>query len=339
MAEPPRVTVIVPVFEVESYIGQCIESILSQTIHDLELILIDDCSDDSSYDICANYAATDPRVRLFRNAENIGQGLTRNRGIALSHGEFVTFVDSDDYIDPNMYERMVGLAKSHGADIVRCGFVKTSLREPKPVPPLPVSPLILRGDELRDYRRGYFGALPHEDLSDLPSMSPCTALYRGDILRRGVATFPSERIVRSEDLFFNLDYLRAVNTCVVIKEAYYHYYSREGSTSRSYSSPASKCRLLVKKAGDDEELLLRVRRTVLTAIKEAALQVVREDLSLRKSTRIVRQLEAELCAQGIAANYPISKLPIRERLFAMMVSRSWGWPEVLLAKLYGRRVK
>ena len=339
MAEDPRVTVIVPVFEVESYIGQCIESVLSQTFQDIELILIDDHSSDSSYDICENYAGTDSRVRLFRNDENMGQGLTRNRGITLSRGEFVTFVDSDDYIDSNMSQRMVDLAETHGAEIVRCGFVKTLAREPEPVPLPQKSPVIMQGDRLREYLRGYFGALPHEALSDMPSMSPCTALYRGDLLRSGVVVFPSERIVSSEDLFFNLDYLSAVSTAVIVEEAFYYYYSRQGSTSRRYSSPSSKCLLLLERAGDDEELLLRVQRTILTAIKEAALQVAQEDRSFRESVRIVKQLEAELRAQSIATNYPKAELSVRERLFATMISRAWGWPEVLLARLYGKRVK
>ena len=111
----PLVSVVIPVYNAERYLSKCIESVLSQTQESLELILIDDCSTDGSYDLCREAADHDERIVLLKNDRNIGQGLTRNRGIELSRGRFITFVDSDDTIDKRMYEILVSMAEDNCA--------------------------------------------------------------------------------------------------------------------------------------------------------------------------------------------------------------------------------
>lgn len=336
MDQNPLLTVIVPVFNVEHYVEDCIRSILNQSLNMIELVLIDDCSSDGSYHICEQYEKRDKRIRLLRNLTNIGQGRSRNLGIANSRGTYVTFVDSDDYIEHCMYERMVGIAREYEADIVRCGFNRTTVRDARSEAQQK-SPLVLTTESLACYARGYFGPLPSERLDDMPSMSPCTAIYRRDVLDSGGARFPTDRSLRSEDLFFNLDYLESSEVCVLLDEVYYHYFSRDGSTSRSYSSPVSKCSELLNRAGDNSELRLRVHRSILTAIKEASLQLAGADYSLSASVKNLKHLESELDARRVMRSYPRSMLAVRERIFAEMVRYSCGWPEMLLAKLYRRR--
>lgn len=336
MAKTPTVTVIVPAFNVQAYVAECISSILSQSLPSIELVIVDDCSIDETYRICERFAKNDARVRLIRNTRNLGQGRSRNRGIEYSQGDYVTFVDSDDYVEPRMYERMVGVAIANDADIVRCKLSRTFKRRTFHQASVE-APTLLVSEALERYVNGYFGALPAESLGDMPSMSPCTAIYRGDLLREGVARFPSDRSLRSEDLFFNLDYLESVKRCVLLNEVYFHYYSRLGSTSRSYSSPLSKCRELRERAGQDSERLLRVDRTVLTSIKEASIQLAGGEYSLLESVQEIRSLENDLNIREIARSYPRSQLPIRERLFANSSLWALGWPEVLLAHLYNSR--
>ncbi len=117
------ISVIVPVYNVEPYLPGCLDSILSQTYRDLEILLIDDGSTDRGGTICDEYAAKDPRIRVF-HTENRGLSAARNRGLDEAKGEYVGFVDSDDRIEPDMYEYLLEAAERTGADVVECGAFK-----------------------------------------------------------------------------------------------------------------------------------------------------------------------------------------------------------------------
>ena len=104
------ISIIVPVYRVEPYLRQCIESILGQTYRDIEVLLIDDGSPDHSREICDEYAEKDGRVRVF-HTENRGLSAARNLGLQEAKGEYIGFVDSDDWIEPEMYEVLLGRKK------------------------------------------------------------------------------------------------------------------------------------------------------------------------------------------------------------------------------------
>ena len=110
-------SVIVPVYKVEEYLRQCIDSIINQTYKNLEIILVDDGSPDKCGEICDEYARNDSRVTVYHN-ENGGSSAARNYGKAMSHGEYIVFVDSDDVIKKNFVETLLDILKEYGADIV-----------------------------------------------------------------------------------------------------------------------------------------------------------------------------------------------------------------------------
>lgn len=119
MEHTPLLSVIVPVYNVEEYVGRCIESILNQTYQNLELILVDDGAKDSSGAICDSYAETDPRIRVIHK-ENGGLSSARNTGIEQAKGEYITFVDSDDWIEADAYEHLLELMARYQVKLV-CG--------------------------------------------------------------------------------------------------------------------------------------------------------------------------------------------------------------------------
>ena len=102
----PKVSIIVPVYNEEEYVSTCLDSLINQTLDDIEIILIDDNSTDNSLNILLDYARKYPNIRVYHNEKNIGQGASRNRGLSLVTGEYIGFVDSDDYIRNTMYEDM-----------------------------------------------------------------------------------------------------------------------------------------------------------------------------------------------------------------------------------------
>ncbi len=118
----PLLSIIVPVYKVEEFLSTCIESVLAQSLHDWELILIDDGSPDNCPAICESYAKQDSRIIVIHQ-ENKGVSTARNRGLDIARGKYITFVDSDDYLAPNCYSRLLSALQREEADMAICGFL------------------------------------------------------------------------------------------------------------------------------------------------------------------------------------------------------------------------
>lgn len=128
------VSVIIPVYHVEKYIGRCIETLREQKQEGLEFIFVDDCSDDRSMEIVRAFAAEDARVRMIFNPQNMGPGKTRNAGIEAARGEYLSFVDPDDWIAPDFYALLYRKARETGCDIAKSKTVAIDERTGDPVP-------------------------------------------------------------------------------------------------------------------------------------------------------------------------------------------------------------
>lgn len=120
------ISVIVACYNIEKYLGRCVDSVLRQTWQKLELILVDDGSTDATGRLCDEYAQRDARVRVLHR-ENGGQGAARNQGIAAATGNFIGFVDGDDYIEPQMYEVLMSVLMQSGTDVAICSYLEESV--------------------------------------------------------------------------------------------------------------------------------------------------------------------------------------------------------------------
>ena len=131
-----KVSVILPVYNVEKYIRRCLDSMISQSLKELEFIFIDDCSRDGSVAIIEEYRKKDSRIKILRNSSNMGPGPSRNRGIDVARGEFLTFADPDDWVSPNCYELLYNKVKASGKDMIK-GNVRKIDEAGKDVTPSP----------------------------------------------------------------------------------------------------------------------------------------------------------------------------------------------------------
>lgn len=147
-----EVSIIVPVYQVEQYIRQCVDSILAQTFSDFELILVDDGSKDRSGMICDEYGALDPRVRVIHK-ENGGLSDARNRGMDQMSGNFFLFVDSDDYIAPNMVECLYRRIQDTHADIAACNFLYDFQENPEKNFTTAIAAEVIPGSEIFYHRK------------------------------------------------------------------------------------------------------------------------------------------------------------------------------------------
>lgn len=118
----PKVSIIVPIYNVEMYIGKCLETLVNQTLKDIEIILVNDGSKDGSAEIAKKYLKKYPEKIVYLEKENGGLSDSRNYGLPYAKGEYIAFLDSDDYVEENMYEEMYELAKKEDSDMVQCNF-------------------------------------------------------------------------------------------------------------------------------------------------------------------------------------------------------------------------
>lgn len=213
------VSIIVPVYNIEQYIERCIRSILSQTYNQIEVILIDDGSKDKSGDICDKYAQEDSRVRVFHK-ENGGVSSARNLGLKEAHGRYIGFVDGDDYISSEMYQKLIELIEKYDADISIVGFANES-----------------SDGKFQRYceTEGEILLSQHEQMECLLknkyfSCSCCDKLFKKELVT-GLQL--DETITNYEDLKFCFEAMGRSEKAVFISEPYYYYCSNNDSATTS----------------------------------------------------------------------------------------------------------
>lgn len=121
----PLISVIIPVYGVEKYIAQCLDSIINQTYKNLEIIVVNDGTKDRSAEIAKEYATKDSRIKVY-DFQNGGLSVARNRGLEIATGDYISYIDSDDWLDTKMYETLLEAAMKNDADMVKCGIIETN---------------------------------------------------------------------------------------------------------------------------------------------------------------------------------------------------------------------
>ncbi|TDX00040.1 glycosyltransferase family 2 protein [Dinghuibacter silviterrae] len=218
----PLISVIIPMFNVERYIGRCIQSVLAQTFRDIEVILVDDGSADGSIRVAETVLRQDGQVpyTLVRHEHNRGVSAARNSGVDAARGEYIYFPDSDDYIESNMLERLYTQSRETGADIVMCG--SRSVYEDGRKPPVNDIPEVQ-------------GNLDGEGAVLALLMGKCRAYLCMQLFRRSLfegLRFPEGRIYEDR-LRLPFLFLRA-QTVSFIPDVLYNYEQRDGSITRGF---------------------------------------------------------------------------------------------------------
>lgn len=201
------ISVIVPVYKVEKFLPFCVQSILAQTCSDWELILVDDGSPDRCGEICEQFARQDGRIRALHK-ENGGLADARNAGTAVAQGEYITYIDSDDWVAPQLLERLLEQAKITGADVVVCDMAKTDSEE-MTFENTNAGPKSFTGPQAMEamlYQTGF-------------DTSACGKLFRAELCQKNL--FPKGRLY--EDLFTIYKMLFAAQTVVYLPQVLYAY--------------------------------------------------------------------------------------------------------------------
>lgn len=222
------ISIIVPVYKVEAYLDECVRSILGQTHTDLEVILVDDGSPDCSGAMCDAWAERDSRIRVIHKA-NGGVCSARNAGLDAARGEYVAFVDSDDWLEPEMYAAMMAKVQEFGCDVVLCDCIKEYPGKPS----LYTHPIRSGFYDRTALEREYFPHLLMMENVEYPAtISNCLLLFRRE-LAEGIRYLTGVRY--SEDLLFGAQLLYRANSFFYVKGgAFYHYRMNPASATHRF---------------------------------------------------------------------------------------------------------
>lgn len=227
-----KVSIIIPVYGVEKYIERCLKSVINQTLKDIEIIIVNDDTKDNSMIICERYSNIDKRIKIY-NKQNEGLGLTRNYGIEKANSKYIAFLDSDDYVAVDYYEKLYDKIVKEKADV--CFSAKKRVDN--------------YGNIINDndifLKDGVYNSMEILDcmLTSSPlnnykkiSMSSWRALYNIDIINDFNIRFVSERKYISEDFLFTIDYMVHSKKATFVNNTYHYYCYNGASLTNSYKS-------------------------------------------------------------------------------------------------------
>jgi glycosyltransferase involved in cell wall biosynthesis len=218
-AQGAILTIIVPIYNTEKYLSRCIDSLIQQSLPDIQILLINDGSSDRSPRICDQYAILDKRIQVV-HTDNQGVSSARNTGIKLTQTPFIMFVDSDDYVSPELCYVLVKTMTKDQSDMALCGF--------KVIEDNKSSDMLLRSlpELMYDPFHHYLGEMQRT----LMTFFPFARVYRAEIIKKNNITF-DPNLKTGEDRVFNMTYFQHTKKISVSRLPLYYYVRREGSTT------------------------------------------------------------------------------------------------------------
>lgn len=297
-----KVSVIIPVYNGEKTIQRCLDSVINQTLSDIEIIVVNDGSTDGTLDILNGF--DDERIKVITQ-ENSGQGCARNTGMDTARGEYIGFVDADDTIEAEMYEKMYSLAKEHDAEIVQCNLLD-----------------IWQDGRQKIQLQGFKGTVEIESCAEymgkymigyIHSYEVCNKIFKRDFLLKNSLKMPDTRKYFSEDILFNMEAIKYLKRICFIKEPYYNYYQYSGS--HMHSSEAKRLRQMISMF---DEFLEQTDGKMYNAVSLLAAKVTAYNLvkcgKEERKEEIIKKLK-QYAKAGLK-----SKMPFRTRLTMTLVN-------------------
>lgn len=234
-SDMPKISIIIPVFNVEKYINRCLETIINQTLKDIEIILVDDGSFDKCPLICDSYSKNDNRIKVIHK-KNEGLGFARNSGLDIATGEYIAFVDSDDFVDLDVFEKMYNLAIEKKCDAVLQGNKIYNNGVIKVKETCKRNVLYKDNQIISELLPSIIGADFYG--KDYVGMSVWRGIYKASIIKQNDIHFYSERDFISEDIIFDIEFLKIAKKIYVAN--LYGYYYCINPSSLTHSSFGNK---------------------------------------------------------------------------------------------------
>lgn len=334
----PLISVIVPVYNVEKYLSACIDSLLKQQYKDIEILLIDDGSTDSSGKICDRYSFKYKNIKTFHK-RNSGLGYTRNYGLKKVSGKYVTFVDSDDYVDSDLIKKLVTpIILDQSIDGVIGGFTKITdsgqilyKKENKPK--------TFRENEVKNtlFPR-MLGSLPNTSDSIKPSVWNC--LYSVDLIKKYNLKFVSERELISEDIEWDSQYYSLASKVVLIDSTSYFYRANPNSLSKKFDTKKfdkyiyfyKYMKVRLNELQLNKYALLRLQKYFFVSLEVSVKQT--NGLALKDALYEIKKICNDETVRQVVDAYPINKLSIKQRIFIQSIKDKYDLLLMLMSRIF-----
>lgn len=326
----PAVSIIVPIYNVEKYFNRCLDSIRNQTQKNIEIILVDDESSDRCPTLCDQAAEIDDRIRVIHK-KNEGLGYARNSGLDIATGEYVYFVDSDDYLEKNAVETLYLKAKQDDVDICFAGvFLENDKGEIRRNVPIFSEKVYRQPFITEKILTGMMGLAPTAKDSTQVRMSAWQGIYRRGLLEKNKSRFPSEREFISEDIIFQIDVLPKATTLKYISNClYYHIVDNPDSLTHKYNPERfEKYTQLyieeIKRVSQYKtfcEMKLRAQELYLGNTRMCLKQIVAQK-GAKGRTFVMHELKSianNKVMQSVLSEYPYWKNPLKRALISHLL--------------------
>ncbi len=284
------VSIIVPVYNAEKYLNRCLESIVNQTYRNIEILLIDDGSPDSCPQMCEEWAQKDSRIIVIHK-ENEGAGQARNTGLDNANGEYILFVDSDDYIDCKTVEICVDAAEKENAQVVLFSLYNVDSHSRVKPASVMSSPKTFDKNELRQE------LLPSLFVHTLGyGVSVWGKMFCIDVIKKNELSFVSEREYYSEDAIFVLEYFSKIQSACALNQRLYYYFENNNSLSRTYTEDREnridnyllKSVEISEANGLSEKVVSHIRARYHGCVMSKLKQLFMAQISVKKKVRLLR---------------------------------------------------
>lgn len=333
----PQISIIVPIYNVDKYLDRCMQSLLNQTLKDIEIILVDDGSLDKCPEMCYEYSKKDNRIKVIHK-QNAGLGYARNSGLEIATGEYVAFIDSDDYVDLHMFEKMYEEAISANYDAVFCG-VNCQLQNMKFIKKFDSERLLTNNDILN-----YLGDMIANNVSEKNDRNECmsvwNAIYKRQIIIDNHIKFVSEREFVSEDIIFNFCFLFKSKKIRKIPDALYYYCNNPQSLSRCFAEEKiwNTIKLYNKLLGfiDCEEkkfLKNKIIRLFIGYNLSYVKKIQESNLSLKKKKELFLSISNLEEWRTIKSEYEINKMPYLNRIKIFLLNHKLFYLNLIFYKI------
>lgn len=353
---PVKVSVVVPVYNAAASLTRCLESLRTQTLDDMEFLLVDDGSTDSSGEICDRAADADGRFHVL-HIENGGPANARNVGMAAAAGEYIGFADADDWMEPEMYARLYGQAAAQDADIAVCDYWSERGDTARCLSVLPGEETLYGRDAVLTRILPYFFGYADDELHDYKRCCPLAdtrsyvwiGLYRTRMIRAHDLRFPSEKLYYTEDNLFNL---LAANRCgrlCYLPQPLYHHTEAAGSFTGRFTEKYFDMRLhkyeylrnFIKENELDIVFCHRLENKVCAeSISVIDYYVAAGGLSLRQKLAHIRRIAESDAVSHALAQAKLDLLPFSpQRIFLSLLRARRAGILLGLASAYVGAVK
>lgn len=334
-----KVSVVIPAYNAEKYLDRCLRSLTEQTLNDIEIIVVNDGSTDSSQSICEKMAMEHDNIKIF-SKNNEGQGVARNFGIQRAQGEYIGFVDADDYVELDMFETLYSCAKKMSCDWAYSYMEGETYLKSKLFKNYEEGIVVESTAGKKRMKSLFCGGLPEDKDDSFLGMSVCRSIFRIDVIKKYGIKFISERKVNSEDLLFNLDFLKVCGDVCTVNKVFYHY-CHDNPVSFSVRPNRDRYRMFTRlysellERTDNSEEKLRATRRFLANIRIIMVEKAKwcTKNNLRETKKEMKEILNDPKLQRILHAYPVNKLPWMQKIYFYFMRYKLVMLLIITAKL------